>query len=67
MCKKSEGVTCIVKHIVDKMWKQWCIKGRKEKSEDDDKEEINLAKVDDKAKEKENVVEKERMARRKRL
>ena len=28
MCKKSEKVTCTVKHIVDEMWKQWRI-GRK--------------------------------------
>ena len=52
MCKKSEGVTCTVKHIVDKMWKQWCIKGGKEKSKEDRNEETNLAKVDDKAKDK---------------
>ncbi len=51
MCKKSERVTCTAKHIVDKMWKQWCIKGGKEKSADDNEEETNLAKVDDKAKE----------------
>ena len=25
MRKKSEGVTCSAKHIVDEMWKQWCI------------------------------------------
>mgnify|MGYP006194651835 CR=1 FL=1 len=31
MCKKTEGVTCISKHIVDKMWKQWQIEGGKEK------------------------------------
>jgi hypothetical protein len=52
MCKKSEGVTCTTKNIVGKMWKQWRIKGGKEKSKDDNKEGTNLAKVDDKAKEK---------------
>jgi hypothetical protein len=67
MYKKSEGVTCTVKRIVGKMWKQWCIKGRKEKSKDDIKEETNLAKVDDKAKEKGKGVAKEKMARRKKL
>ena len=52
MCKKSKGVTCTAKHIVNKMWKLWCIKGGKEKSKEDNKEETHLAKVDDKAKEK---------------
>ncbi len=52
MCKKSEGVTCTPKHIVDKMWKQWRIKGGKEKGKKEGKEETTLAKVDDKAKEK---------------
>jgi hypothetical protein len=39
------------KHIVDKIWKQWCIKGGK-KSEEDGKEETTLANVNDKANEK---------------
>ncbi len=48
MCKKAEGVTCTSKHIVDKMWKQWHVKGRKECGEEnsDDKEEASLAKLD---------------------
>jgi hypothetical protein len=52
MCKKSEGVTCTPKHIVDKMWKQWCIKGGRDKGKDEEEEETALAKVDDKTKEK---------------
>jgi hypothetical protein len=52
MCKKSKGLTCTPKHIVEKMWKQWCIKGGKEKGEEEDKEETTLAKVYDKTKEK---------------
>ncbi len=46
MCKKTEGVTCISKHIVDKMWKQWQVKGGKEcgKENSDDGEEASLAK-----------------------
>ncbi len=52
MCKKSKGVTCTPKHIVDKMWKQWRIEGGKEKGEDKDEEETTLGKVDDKTKEK---------------
>jgi hypothetical protein len=33
MCKKSEKDTYTPKHIVDKMWKQWRIKGGKENGE----------------------------------
>jgi hypothetical protein len=52
MCKKTKGVTCRSKHIVDKMWKQWHVKGRKDCGEEnsDDKEEASLAKADDKTK-----------------
>ncbi len=52
ICKKAEGVTCTSKHVVDKMWKQWRVKGRKERDEEnsDDKEEASLAKIDDKTK-----------------
>lgn len=55
MRKKSEGVTCSAKHIVDEMWKQWCIEGGKEKGEEnsDNKEETTIAKGNDKTKEKE--------------
>ncbi len=52
MCKKSKGVFCTPKHIVDKMWKQWRIEGVKEKGKDEEEEETTLAKVDDKTKEK---------------
>jgi hypothetical protein len=31
MCKKNKKVTRTPKHIVDKMWKQWRIKGGNEK------------------------------------
>ncbi len=34
MCKKSKKVTCTQKNIVNKMWKQWRIKGGKEKGEE---------------------------------
>jgi hypothetical protein len=50
MCKKSEGVTCTPNHIVDKMWKQWRIKGGKEKGDEEEEEESTLVKVDDKTK-----------------
>jgi hypothetical protein len=52
MCKKAEGVTCTSKHIVDKMWKQWWVKGGKEhgKENSNDEEEASLAKTDDKKK-----------------
>ena len=52
MCKKAEGVTCTSKHIVDKMWKQWRVKGGKERGKEnfDDKEDPSLAKADDKTK-----------------
>ncbi len=70
MCKKSEGFTCTPKYIVDRMWKQWHIKGGKEKGKEEDEEETTLAKVDDKTKVKAKGsgkarTEKER--RRKRL
>jgi hypothetical protein len=52
MCKKAKGVTCTLKHVVDKMWNQWRVKGRKEcgKENSDDKEEASLVKTDDKTK-----------------
>ena len=52
MCKKAEGVTCTSKHIVDNMWKQWRVKGGKERGEEnsDDEEETSLVKTDDKKK-----------------
>ena len=34
MCKKTKGVTCTSKHIVDEMWKQWRVKGGKECDEE---------------------------------
>ncbi len=39
-------------HVVDKMWKQWHVKGGKECGEEnsDDKEEASLAKTNDKTK-----------------
>ena len=33
MCKRSEGKVCTSKNLVDKMWKQWRIKGGKEEGE----------------------------------
>jgi len=52
MCKKTEGVTCTSKHIVDKMWKLWQVKGGKEGGEEnsDNEEETSLAKTDAKSK-----------------
>ena len=52
MCKKTEGVTCTAKDIVDEMWKQWRVKGGKERSEEnsDDEEEASLVKTDTKQK-----------------
>jgi hypothetical protein len=52
MCKKTKGVTGTSKHIVDKMWKQWHVKGRKDRGKEnsDNKEEASLAKADDKTK-----------------
>jgi hypothetical protein len=46
MCKKSKKVTCTLKHIVDKMWKQWHNKGGKEKGKEnaDNDKETTLAK-----------------------
>ncbi len=54
MSKKSKKVICTPKHIVDKMWKQWRIKGGKEKGKEnaDVDKETTLAKVNDKVKEK---------------
>jgi hypothetical protein len=34
MCKKTEGVTCTSKHIVDEMCKQWRMKGGKERGKE---------------------------------
>jgi hypothetical protein len=48
MCKRSEGKTCTSKHIVDKMWMQWQIKGGKKEGKEDNKEEASLAKTDGK-------------------
>ena len=58
MCKKSEKVTCITKHIVDEMWKQWQIEGGKEKGKEnaDDEDETTLLKVDEKNSTKEKFV-----------
>jgi hypothetical protein len=39
MCKKREEKTCMSKHIVDEMWKQWRIKGGNEKGEENDEDE----------------------------
>ena len=54
MGKKTEGVTCTSKHIVDEMWKQWQVKGGKERGEEnsDVEEETSLAKTDAKSKDK---------------
>ncbi len=62
MCKKAEGVTCTSKHIVDKMWKQWQVKGGKERGEENsnDEEEASLAKADDKSKGKKKKGDKEK-------
>jgi len=48
MCKKTKGVTCTSKHIMEGMWKQWRVKGGKERGEEnsDDEEETSLAKTD---------------------
>jgi hypothetical protein len=59
MCKKSKKVTCTTKHIVDEMWKQWRIKGGKEKGEEDE-EETTLLKVDEKVKGKGKDCSKEK-------
>jgi hypothetical protein len=71
MRKKSKVVPCTAKHIVDKMWKHWCIKGGKVSGEDnsDNEEETNLAKLKTRSKTKKKVVEKEKAekARRRRL
>jgi hypothetical protein len=44
MCKKTKGVTCTSKHIVNEIWKQWRVKGKKEhgKENSDNKEETSL-------------------------
>jgi hypothetical protein len=62
MCKKAEGVTCTSKHIVDKMWKQWQVKGGKEhgKENSDNKEETSLVKADDKTKGKKKKEDKDK-------
>ncbi len=54
MCRKTEGVTCTSKHIVDKMWKQWHMNGGKDRGKEnsDDEEEASLAKADVKTKDK---------------
>jgi hypothetical protein len=62
LCKKAEGVTCTSKHIVDKMWKQWRVKGGKEcgKENSDNKEEASLAKANDKTKGKKKKGDKDK-------
>ncbi len=62
MCKKAEGVICTSKHIVDKMWKQWRLKGRKECGEEnsDDKEEASISKANDKTKGKKKKGDKDK-------
>ncbi len=52
MCKKAEEVTCTLKHIFDRMWKQWCVKGGKERGKENSEkeEEASLAKTNDKTK-----------------
>jgi hypothetical protein len=66
MCKRSEGKTCTSKHIVDKMWKQWQIKGRKEKGKEnlEDEEEASLAKTNGKKKAKARKTIRIRMIRK---
>jgi hypothetical protein len=61
MSKKAEGVTCTSKHIVDKMWRQWHMKGGKERGKEnsDDKEEASLAKANDKTKGKKKKGDKD--------
>jgi hypothetical protein len=62
MCEKIKGVTCTSKHIVDKMWKQWCVKGGKDRGEEnsDNKEEASLAKANDKTNGKKKKGNKEK-------
>ena len=50
MCKRTEGKVCTSKNLVDKMWKQWRIKGGKEEGEENsqEEEEALLAKSDNK-------------------
>ena len=62
MCKKAKGVTCTSKHIVDKMWTHWCLKGGKERGKEnsDNKEETSLAKADDKTKGKKKKGDKDK-------
>jgi hypothetical protein len=52
MFKKAKGVTCTSNHIVDKMWKQLHMKGRKERGKENynNKEKASLAKTNDKTK-----------------
>jgi hypothetical protein len=62
MCKEAEGVTCTSKHIVDEMWKQWRVKGRKERGKEnsDNKEETSLVKANDKTKGKKKKGDKDK-------
>ena len=50
MCKRTEGKVCTSKNLVDKMWKQWRIKGGKEEGEKNSQEdeEASLVKSEDK-------------------
>jgi hypothetical protein len=66
MCKKTKGVTCTSKHIVDKMWKQLHAKGRKDRGKEnsDCKEEASLAKADDKTKGKKKIGNKDKKKER---
>ncbi len=59
MCKRTESKVCTSKNLVDKMWKQWQIKGRKEEGEVNSQEdqEASLVKSEDKRK-KGNVKKK---------
>ena len=62
MCKKTKGVTCTSKHIVDKMWKLWQVKGRKERGKEnsDNKEETSLVNANDKTKGKKKKGDKDK-------
>jgi hypothetical protein len=62
MCKKAKGVTCTSKHIVDKMWKQWQVKGGKECGMEnyDNEEETSLVKANDKTKGKKKKGDKDK-------
>jgi hypothetical protein len=54
MCKKTKGVTYTSKHVVDEMWKQWRVKGGKDRGKEnsDNEEEASLAKANGKTKSK---------------